>query len=233
MCSSWPRLRSSRCINSRGNRRPSELPIFLISIFTVSSPRAATPKGMLYRCITCPFAAFNVCNTDYLIHPLQLVDHARDHRQPAVPEFRVLGIQPERLEQFGIMLGRGGPQHRQIALGEATLRVFVDRVERVHQAIPERVGVDVEWRMDEMRDVHPEILVARTDIDRGAQAVALPAEPDFADALGGQFAVAPLGMDGALERIERDLPHHGVDHVLDLACEKCLALTGALGLSPS
>src|SRR6202163_4462380 len=230
MCSSWPRLRSSRCINSRGNRRPSELPIFLISIFTVSSPHAATPKGMLYRCITCPSAAFNVCNTDYLIYPLQFVDHARYHRQPAVPEFRILGIQPERLEQFGIMLGSAGRQHRQVALGEATLRIFVDRIERVHQAIAERVGVDVERRMDEVRDVHPEILVARTDIDRRAQALALHAEPDFADALGGQFAVASLGMDGALERIERDLPHYRVDHVLDLAGEQRLALPGVPGL---
>ena len=48
--------------------------------------------------------------------------------------------------------------------------------------------------------------------------------------LGGQFAVAPLGMDGALERIERDLAHHRVDHVLDLAGEQRLALLGAAGL---
>src|ERR1700682_5060243 len=76
MCSSWPRLRSSRCINSRGNNRPSELPIFLISIFMINSPGTAMPKGMLYRCITCPLEAFNVCNTNYLAHPPQLVDHA-------------------------------------------------------------------------------------------------------------------------------------------------------------
>src|ERR1700730_6903924 len=103
MCSSWPRLRSSRCINSRGNSRPSELPIFLISIFTVSSPHTAKPKGMLYRCIICPLATFNVCSTEYLAHPLQLVDHAGDHRQPAIPEFGVPGVQPERFQQFGVM----------------------------------------------------------------------------------------------------------------------------------
>jgi hypothetical protein len=33
-------------------------------------------------------------------------------------------------------------------------------------------------------------------------------------------------VDLALEGIERDLPHHGVDHVLDLAGEQRLALPG-------
>src|SRR6266705_7132028 len=108
------------------------------------------PKGMLYICITCPLAAFNGCNTDYLIHPLQLVDHARDHRQPAIPEFRVPGVEAKRFEQLGIMLGAAGGQHRKIALGKATLRILVHRVERVHEAIAERIGVDVEWRMDEV-----------------------------------------------------------------------------------
>src|SRR5438874_9066016 len=61
----------------------------------------------------------------------------------------------------------------------------------LHQAIAERVGVDVERRMDEVRDIHPEILITRTDVDRGTEAFALHAEPDFADALRGQFAVAP------------------------------------------
>src|SRR6202158_6631136 len=97
-------------------------------------------------------------------HPFQLVDHARDHRQPAFPEFGIPGVEAERFEQFGIMLGAAGSQHRQIALGEAALRIFVDRVERVHQAIAERIGVDVERRMDEVGDIHPEILVAGADV---------------------------------------------------------------------
>src|SRR5260370_38004213 len=126
-------------------------------------------------------------------HPFQFVDHARYARKPAVPELRVPGVQPERLEQFGIMLGAAGSEYRQIALGKAGLGVFVDCVERVHQAIAERIGVNVERRMDEVRDVHPEVLVARADIDGRAEALALHAEPDFADALRGQFAVAPLG----------------------------------------
>ena len=42
--------------------------------------------------------------------------------------------------------------------------------------------------------------------------------------VGGEFAVAALGVDLALERVERDLPHHRVDHVLDLGGEHRLAL---------
>src|ERR1700681_943148 len=125
-------------------------------------------------------------------HPFQLIGHARDYRQPAFPESGILGVQAEWLEQFGIMLGAAGGEHRQIALGKTRLGMFVNRVERVHQAIAERIGVDVERRMDEVGDIHPEILIAGTDVDRGAQALALHAEPDFADALRGQFAVTPL-----------------------------------------
>ena len=49
--------------------------------------------------------------------------------------------------------------------------------------------------------------------------------------LGGELAVSPLGMDAALEGVERDLPHHRVDHVLDLGGEHGLALllVGGLG----
>ena len=36
------------------------------------------------------------------------------------------------------------------------------------------------------------------------------------DVLGRQLALPPLGVQPALEVVEGDLPHHGVDHVLDL-----------------
>ena len=128
------------------------------------------------------------------------------------------------------MLGAAGRQHRQIAVGESGLGIFINRVERIYQTITERIGVDVKRRMNEVRDIHPEILVSRTDVDRGSKALALHAKPDFADALGRQFAVAPFGVNGALERIERDLPDHRVDHVLDFAGKQRLALLAAPGL---
>src|SRR5579872_4797899 len=158
---------------------------------------------------------------------LQFVDHARYDRQPAVPEFRIPGVEAEWLEQFRIMLGAAGRQHRQIALGKACLRVFVGAVERVHEAIAERIGVDIKRRVDEVGDVHPEIFVTGADIDRRPETFALHAEPDFADAAGGQFAVLAFGVDGALESIKSDLAYHGIDHVLDLAGKQRLALPDA------
>src|SRR5258708_11842739 len=121
--------------------------------------------------------------TTWSAHPFQLVDHPRDHRQPAFPKPGIPRVEAERLEQLGIMLGAAGSQHRQIALRKAARGVFVNRIERVHQAIAERIRVDVERRMDEVRDIHPEILIAGADVDRRTEAFALHAEPDFADAL--------------------------------------------------
>jgi len=149
---------------------------------------------------------------------------ALDHAKAALPERRVAGVEAEGREQFGVVLGAAGREHGEIALGKAFGGVLVDRVERIHQAIAERIGVHVERRVDEMRNVGPERLIARLDLDRGAQALALHRQPDLADALGGQLAIPALGMDRALECVEGDLPHHGVDHVLDLAGEQRLAL---------
>src|ERR1035438_1929065 len=84
---------------------------------------------------------------------LQLIDQLGDHAEAAVPELGIAGVQPERGEQFGVMLGAAGREHVEIALGEAGSRMLVDRVERIHHAVAERVGVDVERRMDEVRDV--------------------------------------------------------------------------------
>src|SRR5438105_2258855 len=100
-----------------------------------------------------------------------------------------------------MVLGAAGGEHLEIALGKAVAGALVDRVEGVHQAIAERVGVDVERRMDEMRDVAPERLVAGPKLDRGAEALALHLHPEAADLLGGQLAVAPLGVDLALEAV--------------------------------
>ena len=112
-----------------------------------------------------------------LLHCFQLVDHPLDHRQPALPECRIAGVEAERREQLGIMFGAAGREHGEIALGETRRGVLVDRVERIHQAIAERVGVNIERRMDEMRDVGPEGLVAGLELDRRAEAFALHRHP--------------------------------------------------------
>src|SRR6185437_2281614 len=100
------------------------------------------------------------------------------------------------------MLGAASCEHGEVTLGETFRRVLIDRIERVHEAIAEGIGVDIERRVDEVRDVHPERLVARLDLDRGPKTLALHAEPELADALSGEFAVLALGMNGTLEGIE-------------------------------
>src|SRR5579863_1051388 len=173
-----PSFSLRRARRSFDRMRPSELPIFLIwtnspsAVFRGISFMAKTPLYGMYNRDWCPVQQMFYAGPTST-HRFQLVDHARDHRQPAVPEFGIPGIEPKRLEQLGIMLGAAGREHRQIALCKPALRVFVDRIERVHEAIAEGIGVDVERRMDEVRDIHPETLVAGPDVDRGAEALAL------------------------------------------------------------
>src|SRR5579862_8053118 len=89
----------------------------------------------------------------------QFVDQPGNDAQAPVPEFRIAGIEPERRQQFGMVLGAAGREHGEITLGETGGRLLVNGVERIHQAIAERIGIDVERRMDEMRNVGPERLV--------------------------------------------------------------------------
>src|SRR5260370_25731946 len=91
--------------------------------------------------------------------PFELVDEAGDYRQAFGPEGGVGGIEAERGEQLAMPHRAARPQHFEIALGEPLMRVLVDRVERVHQAIAESISVDIERRMDEMRDVGPVMAV--------------------------------------------------------------------------
>src|SRR5438552_5035302 len=157
-----------RCYRSCAATRPRRLPLQVQRVVSgcrscatpllSSSSWGATTAAICVRArhqsLSYPWATPST-------HPFQLVDHARYHRQPAFPELGILGVEAEWLEQFGIVLGAAGSQHRQIALGEAARGMFVDRVKRVHQAIAKRIGIDVERRMNEVRDIHPEILITR------------------------------------------------------------------------
>ena len=103
---------------------------------------------------------------------------------------------------------------------QSPVRVLVDGVERIHQAIAEGIGVDIERRMDEMRDVGPvlAILVRRSSI-AGPRLSRCTSSQISPMPLGRQLALAPLVVDAALELDEGDLAHHRVEHVLDLAGE--------------
>src|SRR5712671_2418789 len=90
---------------------------------------------------------------------LELVDEALDDAEAASPEGGIGGVEAEGRQQLAVAQRAAGLEHREIALGEAGAGALVDGVERVQQAIAEGVGIDVERRMDEVRDVGPEDLV--------------------------------------------------------------------------
>src|ERR1700689_3055939 len=101
--------------------------------------------------ITQTFTLFNNCFTlprALLLQAFQLRDHPLDHAQSTLPERRVAGIETERSEQLGMVLGAAGCEHRKVSLGKTFGGVLVDRVERIHQAVAERIGIDVKRRMD-------------------------------------------------------------------------------------
>jgi len=94
------------------------------------------------------------------LQSLQFPDQSLDDADAALPESGIARVEAEGGEQFGIVLGAAGREHREIAFGKAFIGALVDRVQRIHQAVAERIGVDVERRVHEMRDVGPERLVA-------------------------------------------------------------------------
>src|SRR4051812_5198996 len=161
---------------------------------------------------------------------LKFLYQSLDHRKPDLPEGGIAGVEPEGGEELGMVLRAAGREHGEIAFDEALIGVLVDAVQRVHEAVAEGVGVDVEGRMDEVRDVGPEVLIALAEPDRRAEALVLHRHPELAELLPGQLALAALEMDLALEGVEGDLEHDRVDHVLDLRREHRLALNRIGGL---
>src|SRR4051812_24682032 len=104
-----------------------------------------------------------------------------------------------------MMLRAAGGKHVEIALGKTVRSFLIDPIKRIHQAIAERIGVDVKRRMDEVRNISPERLVSRTQPNRRAETVGLHAHPDVADVFGRKLAFGTAGVQLAFERIERDL----------------------------
>ena len=74
-----------------------------------------------------------------------------------------------------------------------------------------------------MRDVGPKCLVAFHEGERRPKAFCLHRHPERVDVFNRQFAFGAGCMQLALEVIERDLAHNGVDHVFDLARQHYLA----------
>src|SRR6185312_12439506 len=119
----------------------------------------------------------------------ELVDQAFDHAQSERPEIRVAGVEPERLEEFGMVLGPPGLQQLEIALGKPVAGLLILGIKRVHKAVAESIRIDVERRMDEVRDVGPEDPVSVVELDRGTQRFPGDIEPDLVELPGGELAL--------------------------------------------
>src|SRR5215831_15718278 len=104
-----------------------------------------------------------------------------------------------------MVFGAAGSEHFEIALGEPFRRPLIDRVERVHQAVAEGVGVNVERGVHKVRNIGPERLVAALELDCFSETLALYLEPERVETLDGEFAAAAFRVDVTLERIERNL----------------------------
>src|ERR1700754_1557039 len=81
----------------------------------------------------------------------EFADQPFDHGKSQRPESRIARIEPEGLEQFGMVLGPPGLQQLEIALREPVAGPLILGVKRVHKAVAERIGIDIERRVDEVR----------------------------------------------------------------------------------
>src|SRR5690606_29996671 len=108
----------------------------------------------------------------------------------------------------------------EIALRKAFAGLLILCIEGVHKTVAESIGIDIEGRMDEVWDIGPENLVAVIGGYAFAQRLCLYLQPDGVDFLAAQLALAARRVHSPLEAVEGDLPHHGVEHVLDLGGEE-------------
>jgi len=76
-------------------------------------------------------------------------------------------------------------QHIKIAPGKTFWHPLINRIERIHQAIAEGIGIDVKGRMDEMGDIGPKVTIIIAQTDRWPETFGLCLQPDIAKALGG------------------------------------------------
>src|SRR4051794_34694472 len=114
--------------------RPIELPILRTCSTTPSGSSSINCSRRCTNCTTPRGAVQQIVQQSrccsLILHPFQFPNHPLDHTQAALPELRLACIKSEGLEQFRVMLGAAGREHREVTLGEAFVRFLVDRIER-------------------------------------------------------------------------------------------------------
>src|SRR5580704_1707746 len=102
---------------------------------------------------------------------LEFIDEARDDAQSLVPEGGIRGVKAERRQKLLVALHAARLQHVEILRLEILLAGLIRGIERVHQAVAEGVGVDVERRMDEVADIRPVVPVLLVEGEGRPQAL--------------------------------------------------------------
>jgi hypothetical protein len=87
-----------------------------------------------------------------------------------------------------VPLGPAGAQHGEILGLKTGMAGLKHRIERVHQTISKCIGIDIERRMDEMRNISPEYVIIGRELECRSQALDLHLPPDLADPRGHDLA---------------------------------------------
>ena len=140
-----------------------------------------------------------------------------------------LASRPNGLQQIAMPQRAAGAQHLEVLVLKSGVALAVDLIERVHQAIAERIGVDVERRVDEVRDVGPEVPVLVVEAEHRAEALALHREPDLAR--GARPTVRPCGAPRA--RAARTRGRRSAEPPCSACSRPCRRAAGDAGRRPS
>ncbi len=128
-----------------------------------------------------------------------------------------------------------GGQQLEVLRHELRAALLVAVIYRQRQQLAVSVGVDVAGRADEVRDVGPPRAVAVGDLHGVAQQLGLALDPQLAEPLHRQLALAATGgVHEVLEAVHRDLAEDGRDRVLQVLREQRQARggRGILGQQP-
>src|SRR5689334_7373453 len=128
----------------------------------------ATRRPTIQKCysVASVWPRCTPCYSDFSRCLLQLVDEASNYIQPPLPKFRIGRIQPERRQQLLMPLAAPRTQHVEVLCLESRMPALKHGIQRVHQTIPERIGINVERRVDEVRHIRPEHRVFRRELKR-------------------------------------------------------------------
>ena len=137
-----------------------------------------------------------------------------------LPKVLVVQVDPHFPDQRVGPVGSPRPQQVEVLIGEASVALFVPRVEGQDKQLTERIGVHVARRMEEVRDVAPPVPVVIAKRHTAVEHVALGVHPVLRKLVGLQLSRLPTrGVNPVLESIHRHLPKDRRDRIVNLGDE--------------